>query len=273
MKPVTKKKNYKMRRCFYLILFLLAAGPQLIAATKPVKAANKAVKKVVTKPAVLVSDTSNISIRHFNNAALDKYKAQPEFRYQETDGSPSIWTRFWRWVWNWLRNALRRPKIRGKPSITLIYVIFKILEYAIIAGAIGLIVFLIFKMAGVDLSFLFRRRSRAIDVPYTESLENIHDINFDNSIEEAINNHNYRLAVRLLYLKCLKQLSDASLIKWQPEKTNSSYVNELANAEQKAIFNSLTRRFEFIWYGEFSIDGQTFNRINLQFQEFKGKIV
>jgi len=271
MKPVTKKKNYKMRRCFYLILFLLAAGPQLNAATKPVKAANKTVKKVVTKPAVLVPDTANISVRRFNNAALDKYKAQPEFRYQETDGSPSIWTRFWRWLRHWLH--VRRPVVKGKPSITLLYVIFKILEYTIIAGAIGLIVFVIFKMAGVDLSFLFRRSSKAIAVPYTESLENIHDINFDNSIEEAINNHNYRLAVRLLYLKCLKQLSDASLIKWQPEKTNSSYVNELANAEQKAIFNSLTRRFEFIWYGEFSIDGQTFNRINLQFQEFNGKIV
>lgn len=252
-----------MRRCVYIILVLLIGALQVTAAKKPVK-------KVIKRPAVSVSDTSNVNVRHFDNAALEKYKARPEFQYQETNESPSVWTRFWRWLRHWLQ--LRRPKVNGKPSITLLYVILIILEYAVIAAAISLIVFVILKMAGVDLSFLFRRSAKAIAVPYTESLENIHEINFDNAIEEAINNHNYRLAVRLLYLKCLKQLSDASLIKWQPEKTNNSYVNELTNVEQKAIFNSLTRRFEFIWYGEFAIDVQTYNRINLQFQEFKGKI-
>ena len=154
----------------------------------------------------------------------------------------------------------------------VVNVILLILKYLVLSAAVGAIIFFIFKMAGVDLSFLFRRRSRAVPIPYSESLENIHEINFDNAIEEAINKHNYRLAVRLLYLKCLKQLSDAALIKWQPEKTNNSYLDELANADQKAIFKSLTRRFEYVWYGEFPIDGQTFSRINLQFQEFKSKI-
>jgi len=261
-----------MRHFLYLSLFLLFVSLNTsFAAPKPAKVVHKPAK-AAAKPATLVKDTSNVSVRHFSEDALSKYRSQADFQYKETEVSTSVWTRFWRWFWHLLRSLFRVKPAKGHPSMTAMRVILTILEYVVIAAAVGLIVFLIFKMVGVDLSFLFRRRSKAIAIPYTESLENIHDINFDNAIEEAINKHNYRLAVRLLYLKCLKQLSDASLIKWQPEKTNSSYLNELADTDQKAIFNLLTRRFEYVWYGEFPIDGQTFNRINLQFQEFKSKI-
>jgi hypothetical protein len=256
-----------MQRCFYFLLVLLSIGLNTaIAGNKPVKAHPK------SKPLVVVYDSSKVDVRHFSEAALAKYRSQPDFQYQETTVSTNIWTRFWRWFWNWLRELLKVRTGKGAPSTGIIKVILIILEYVAILLAIAGIVYLILKMVGVDLPFLFRRKSRAVPVPYTESLENIHEINFDNAIEEAINKHNYRLAVRLLYLKCLKQLSDASLIKWQPEKTNSSYLNELKDVDQKAIFNSLTRRFEYVWYGEFPLDGQTFGRINLQFQEFKSKI-
>ena len=256
-----------MQRCFYFLLVLLSIGLNTaIAGNKPAKAHPK------SKPLVVVNVTSQINTRHFRESALARYRSQPQFQYQETTVSTSAWTRFWRWFKNWIYNLLKLRSGKGAHSTGIIKVILVILEYVAILLAIAGIVYLILKMVGVDLSFLFRRKSRAVPVPYTESLENIHEINFDNAIEEAINKHNYRLAVRLLYLKCLKQLSDASLIKWQPEKTNSSYLNELKDGDQKAIFNSLTRRFEYVWYGEFPLDGQTFGRINLQFQEFKSKI-
>jgi hypothetical protein len=268
-----------MRRCLYLSLFLLFINLNTsFAAQKPAKAVSKLAKaiakpaKAAAKPATLVLDTSNVAVRQLSKAALDKYRSQPDFQYKETEVSISAWDRFWRWFWHWLRSLFQFKPVKGHPSMTVMNVILTILKYVVLTGCVGAIIYFIFKMAGVDLSFLFRRKSKAVPIPYTESLENIHDINFDNAIEEAINKHNYRLAVRLLYLKCLKQLSDASLIKWQPEKTNNSYLNELADADQKVIFNSLTRRFEYVWYGEFPIDGQTFNRINLQFQEFKSKI-
>ncbi len=105
---------------------------------------------------------------------------------------------------------------------------------------------------------IFRRKSLSANLPYSESLENIHEIDFDAEIEKAVSQHNYRLAVRMLYLKCLKQLSDATLIKWQPEKTNSAYINELNDVVKRTAFKLLTRQFEYVWYGEFAIDGSTF---------------
>jgi hypothetical protein len=110
------------------------------------------------------------------------------------------------------------------------------------------------------------------NLPYSESLENIHDINFDGEIEKAVTQHNYRLAVRLLYLRCLKQLSDAELIKWQIDKTNSAYINELSNQEQRKVFKTLTLQFEYVWYGEFAIDAPVFKNINTLFQDFNKDI-
>jgi hypothetical protein len=52
--------------------------------------------------------------------------------------------------------------------------------------------------------------------------ENIHEIDYDQDIKEAIAAGNYSLAVRLLYLQTLKTLSDNALIKWNINKTNGS---------------------------------------------------
>ena len=101
-----------------------------------------------------------------------------------------------------------------------------------------------------------------------ETLENIHEIDFSEQIAIALQNKNYRLVVRLLYLQTLKQLSDKNLIDWQPEKTNQTYVSELKQQPYHQQFVSLTNQFEYIWYGEFYIDENTFQPIYQSFQEF-----
>jgi hypothetical protein len=53
-------------------------------------------------------------------------------------------------------------------------------------------------------------------------------------------------------LQLLKQLSDSQLIDWQPDKTNQTYLRELATQRPnlRAPFAELTRQFEYVWYGE-----------------------
>jgi len=260
MKIADQKKNIKMPRFLYLILFALLANFNVCLAAKSIK--------IPKHPLVVKNDSSAVQLRNFNKATLDAYSKQPEFKYDEEVATPSLWTRFWRWFWH----LFHLPKAIASPSAGFFYILFRCLEYLIIAAGIGALVYFILKMAGIDMANIFRQKALSASQPYTESLEDIHDISFDTAIEQALNHHDYRLAVRLLYLKSLKQLDDASLIKWQPEKTNSTYINELADNEQRTIFKSLTRRFEYVWYGEFPIDGLVFNRINLLFQEFKNKI-
>jgi hypothetical protein len=255
-----------MLRLLYLFLFAFSvhAGP----ASTPAKNTIVSVKKTAV-PLVLKMDSSKVTVRHLDSAAIKAYSKLPEFNYGEDESKePSWWTRFWTWFWNWLANLFKPVKIGNHVSAFWTVLIY-ILQYLTIAAGVGALIFLVLKMAGIDMLSVFRRKPTGAGLPYQESLENIHDINFDDELERAIAQHNYRLAVRLLYLKCLKQLSDADLIKWQIDKTNSNYINELTNPEQRRIFKTLTLQFEYIWYGEFAIDAPVFASISSLFTDFK----
>ncbi|SDF33310.1 protein of unknown function [Mucilaginibacter pineti] len=217
-----------------------------------------AVKKT---PARLQKDSSTVVVKGFNDKALNKYHSSESFNYEGPGLSePSAWDRFWAWFWNTLFRKVGGP------------VIGNILKYGFVALAIGLLVFIIFKLTGMDGMRLWQGQVRKANLAYTESLENIHEIDFDTELEKAIALHNYRLAVRLLYLKCLKQLNDEELIRWQIDKTNSIYVYELNDPSLRQAFLLLTRQFEYVWYGGFTVDGDAFKSINQLFQNFKKQL-
>jgi hypothetical protein len=244
-----------MLRYLYLICFVL---------TLSVAVGHTAdtVKKVKPK-AVLQNDTATVQLRNFDKTTLNNYSKLPAFKYSDTYAGPSLWDEFWKWFWDKINAFL----LKGKNGN--LFVLF--LEFLFIALGLGAIVFLILRLAGVDALNIFRRKSTSAGLPYTESVENIHEINFDEGIANAIAQHNYRLAVRLLYLKCLKQLSDAGQIHWEINKTNNDYINELTHHEQRIAFNLLTRQFEYVWYGGFIIDAPVFKKVNALFHDFNGK--
>lgn len=218
-----------------------------------------AVKKV---PVKLQTDSSKVITKSFDANALKAYHNDRSFKYDGVaDGEPSLWDRFWDYFWNKLFSTLGNSPVTGG-----------IIKYTLLAIAIGLMIYFIFKLAGMDAIKLLQGSARRTGLAYSESLENIHEINFDSEIEKAISQHNYRLAVRLLYLKCLKQLSDAGQIRWQIDKTNSAYVYELIDPSQQQAFLLLTRQFEYVWYGGFTIDGTAFQNINQLFQNFKKQL-
>jgi hypothetical protein len=211
-------------------------------------------------------DSSKVTVRVFNAAAIYKYRSSPEFNYDEKGKvSLSWWKRFWIWIWELIEKLFGGPSTSSGPS-------FPFMEYLIVAIAVGLLIFVVVKMVGLNIANIFNRKPKDIDIPYTESLENIHQITFEEEIEKALNQRNYRLAIRLLYLSTLKQLNDAQLIQWQIEKTNSAYLRELTNAEQRQSFGVLTRQFEYVWYGDFPVDGPSFQNINTLFHDFKNML-
>jgi hypothetical protein len=237
-----------MPRIICLFVFLLIGRLCIAADAKPVE-----------KTAVLRMDTSMVTERHLDTAALNAYKKLPEFEYRDNYSGPSLWERFWRWFWSIF-------KIEDEQTASLVGQFFR---YLLIGGGIAAIVFLILKLNGINILNNFRRKPHTV-VPYSESVENIHEIDFDTEIEKAIAVHNYRYAVRLLYLKSLKQLSDSGLINWQINKTNSQYISELADSTRRNEFTQLTRQFEYVWYGDFTINGEVFKRISTLFSDFKG---
>lgn len=249
-----------MIRFVYLIFFILTAS--LVCAAVPAK---KAVIKH-TKAVLHVDSASSVQVRHFDQASLEKYRRLPEFKYKEKKVDTSWWNRFWAAFWDWVRH-LFSFKPSGK-ALSIWAYFWKFIEILIIVAAAAGIILAILKAAGLDVRNILHRRSSATAVPYSEFFEDINAIDFDSEIENAVTKHNYRFAVRLLYLKCLKQLSDSGFIEWKIDKTNYAYINELKDINQKETFSQLTRQFEYVWYGQFMIDGNVYNTISQSFQDF-----
>ncbi len=242
----------------FLVSFLYNTQAQQQAVLHKVDSVKKQKSNVPLK-----LDQSKTDVHHFNDRALDNYKEKKEFHYDDdAPKTTSAWDRFWASFWNWFRALFRSEK---NPQQNTLFA--AVLKYSLIGLSAALIIFVIFKLLNVDFKLLFGK-SKVVDVPYDESLENIHEINFDEQLETALENNNYRLGVRLLYLQTLKQLTDKELIDWRPEKTNNIYVAELESQSLHADFSSLTYQFEFIWYGDFPIDQTQFARLKQSFQNF-----
>jgi hypothetical protein len=249
-----------MRRLLFFYFFIFTIILHVDAAPlKKMPLKSPAVKKVEH----IIVDSSKLSLHQYNADSLKNYRNSPDFTYQEkATAGVSWWDRFWWWFWDWINSLFGGRQVDTQPSIPY-------MQYIIAFALLVTLIFVIFKLAGLNLANIFNRESRDITIPYSESLENIHQITFDEEIEKALQQRNYRLAVRLLYLRTLKQLNDAELISWQLEKTNTAYLNELTDMSQRKSFGVLTRQFEYVWYGDFPIDSRSFQNISTLFHDFK----
>lgn len=252
-------------RPLYIIVFIIGIALAGAPAT--------AVWASPGKHAVLKADTTGaVDVRHFDANSLKSYTKNKEFRYAEPKEGISWWESFWHWFWEWVAGLFKFKKITGGSWIyTVLYYFWRFVQILVLVGGVASFIYFLLKATGIDARNIFRRDSAAI-VPHFESDENINTINFDSDIERAVSSGNYRLAVRLLYLKCLKQLSDKGHIEWKIDKTNHAYINELKDDTRRSAFSLLTRRFEYVWYGEFVIDSRSYQDISSAFNHFNQQV-
>lgn len=95
---------------------------------------------------------------------------------------------------------------------------------------------------------------------------------FEIRIREAIQQQNFREAVRLHFLRILGTMSDKKLIDWQIDKTNYDYYLEVKGTDYEADFMAVSINFEYVWYGEFPIEIQQYLNLVKQFDAFRAKL-
>jgi len=116
---------------------------------------------------------------------------------------------------------------------------------------------------------LFRKKPAAVSKPENNIVaENIFAINYGEEIHKAINTADYRLAIRLMYLQLLKDLSQKQIIHYKQERTNNDYLMQLYNTQYYKTFFQLTRNYEYTWYGRFQIKPEAFKTIQSEFTKF-----
>lgn len=121
---------------------------------------------------------------------------------------------------------------------------------------------------------LFRKKDTVAphDSMTDEIPGDIFSINYQREIDKAASQGNYRLAVRLQYLRLLKVLADRNIIQYKQDKTNFDYLLQLQPTKYYAPFFRLTRHYEYSWYGHFEVQEAAYNIIKGEFNQFEREI-
>lgn len=192
---------------------------------------------------------------------IKKYQADKHFDYRES--RPVEYPEWVLKIMDWFGSLFDKSLSVVFTKAFWITIFVVLLTFLIIA--------IVLRMQGVTLRNLLGRRK--IDTEESEFYsEDVNTMDFDNLISESVKTKNYRLAVRFLYLKNLKALSDRLIINWSPNKTNYSYLYEINSENLRSDFVESTRIFDFVWYGEFQLDESSFNDAHNVFNEFNRRI-
>jgi hypothetical protein len=215
---------------------------------------------VVTAQKKIAYDTTTVQQRNFSPPSVNTYRNNKNFQYdKELIETPSLWDRFWDWVWN---------KYEELMSTETGQVTMKILFWLFGFGAVAFFISRVMKMSRMNLFSANEQRN----LNYTIEDENIHAIEFEAAIQQALQDGNYRLAIRLLYLQSLKILTDKNFINWQPNKTNTDYLYEIKKQSLLQPFKSITYVFEYAWYGNKTVNREDYSEMKEEFLKFQSQL-
>lgn len=201
---------------------------------------------VVTNHFVTKSVSQPVEFRIPNESKIKNFKKQPDFEY--IDEPPKV---------NWIQrlisdiNHFWNKLLSGAESTGAF-------SYVVIAILAVLVILLILKFLKINPARLLGKKKMKPDEDINLESENVHDMNFTDLVSNAIGQKNYRLAIRYLFLRNLKKLSDKGYIVWQPNKTNTNYVQELKDDDLRKLFFKTSLIFDYVWYGELNLDTENF---------------
>jgi hypothetical protein len=133
---------------------------------------------------------------------------------------------------------------------------------AVFAGAV------IWFLAESNIGVFGRKNKRIIASPGEEEIsEDIFAINYQKEIDRAAQQGNYRLAIRLMFLRLLKNMSEKNIINYKQDKTNLDYLLQLQPTNYYNSFFRVTRDYEYTWYGQFEVGEEAYNIIKKDFDQ------
>ncbi len=182
-----------------------------------------------------------VARRDVNISVLEKFRSKPEFQYERTikDEATSFWSSFWSWLAKKLFGNISEDNTNESRNFVfwLIGIFFTIL-----------VSYWLYKS---DFLGSPMRRTAKIDQGLFEEIGRS-DEDIESQIMSALVQRDYPLAIRWVYIKCIKNLADENEIEIQQNKTNYDYILEIKSYDQRVSFSELTRLYEFTNYGRFT---------------------
>lgn len=138
--------------------------------------------------------------------------------------------------------------------------------YLLIVALVLVILALLYLMYNKKMFFFKCKKKEEEDYEVVE--DSIYGVDFENDIDGALKTGNYKEAVRLTYLQCLRLLSDKELIDWRIYKTPKQYTEEFRDE----VFEQFTRRYVFLRYSGCDVTEANYEEIREQKQEIDSRV-
>ncbi|RTY92359.1 DUF4129 domain-containing protein [Flavobacterium sp. GT3R68] len=215
--------------------------------------------EITTQVNVIAIDTSGIELQSFPKDFKKKY-TDSAFIYEYKTPEKNAWDRFKEWLANIIRSIFNLGS--DHISMGFVEILLKVIAGLIVIFVIYLIVKAILNKEG---KWIFSRNSKKL-INYDEIEKNLHLVDFEKLIAKTLQSGERRLSIRYYYLWLLKKMAEKHLIVWDIEKTNSDYLYEINSQAKKDEFAYLSYLYNYIWYGEFDMDEETFTKAKKSFE-------
>ncbi len=176
--------------------------------------------------------------REFSEEQLKEYRDDPDFFYLKMEEKSDDFWDVWRYYLSKMLDGIFSSNASRQIADNF--------EYIIIAIVL-IVIFLNRKHFKFEKLKVKSKKSPEMALSFDE--ENIEDVNFEELMRVALENRDYKNAIRYSFLDVLKKLNNAKKIKWEPYKTNYEYLHELRSKELREHFRFAVLVFDYIWYG------------------------
>lgn len=239
-----------MKRFFLFIVILLGC--------------NTSTRPGVVQEQVNLEDTAPAPLE-FNRDKLSELKQQPAFDYSEVQPQETWWTTLKRYLglkWDQLMERL----FGDFQAQGLLLYFLEILPYLIIGGVLIFAVWLFNRLnpAGAILE-----EPRQNNVFFSEEEEIVQSRDISSLVASALEEGNFRLAIRYQYLMMLRELDQKGFIAYESAKTNADYLREIRQKSFQDQFKHLTWIYDFTWYGSFAAGREDYRKAEREFSKMQ----
>jgi hypothetical protein len=204
--------------------------------------------------AQVAADTTHVVVRQPGSQFVEGYKLQKEFTY----APPPVKTNFLEQLFDYLRNKYKS----FNDFVAKMPLFLKILFWCSVLFCLYIII------TKTKLYRIFYSDKPTVAPEYNFAPSDDQPVDFDAEINKQVELQQYRLAVRLLFLKVIYVLRNKELIRYSKDKTNFDYYRDLANNELKSGFLSVAQIFNHVWYGDVEIGQEQYLQFEKSFQTF-----
>lgn len=183
--------------------------------------------------------------RGFDRSQLQELREDPDYQYELIKPEPEgffsrVWNRIVDWFWGLFQTEGSRSALD---------IVFKLFLASVF-------IYFLVKLFGGDVTSIFKPNKKPLDLQYDVDEEAIHEIDFEQELDQAKQAGNFRFIIRLYYLWALKNAADAEWVTLMQGKTNREYLYELSGKPIEQEFKGLSYLFDYTWYGHFDANAE-----------------